>query len=99
VTDSILFQAFVYLAAAVLFVRSRSGSASAPSSATWSAASSSVHGSSASSARGAQGHALREFGVVMMLFVVGLELRPALLWQLRRPIVGLGGLQSPCRPP
>jgi glutathione-regulated potassium-efflux system ancillary protein KefC len=34
-----------------------------------------------------------EFGVVMMLFVVGLELRPALLWQLRRPIFGLGGAQ------
>ena len=34
-----------------------------------------------------------EFGVVMMLFVVGLELRPALLWQMRRPILGLGGLQ------
>src|ERR1043166_7832855 len=29
-----------------------------------------------------------EFGVVMMLFVVGLELRPALLWQMRRPILG-----------
>ncbi|HKP93399.1 MAG TPA: monovalent cation:proton antiporter-2 (CPA2) family protein [Chthoniobacterales bacterium] len=34
-----------------------------------------------------------EFGVVMMLFLIGLELRPALLWQMRRPIVGLGGLQ------
>ena len=34
-----------------------------------------------------------EFGVVMMLFLVGLELRPALLWQLRKPILGLGGLQ------
>lgn len=34
-----------------------------------------------------------EFGVVMMLFVVGLELRPAILWQMRRPILGLGGLQ------
>ena len=34
-----------------------------------------------------------EFGVVMMLFVVGLELRPALLWQMRHPILGLGGLQ------
>jgi monovalent cation:proton antiporter-2 (CPA2) family protein len=34
-----------------------------------------------------------EFGVVMMLFVVGLELRPALLWQLRKPIFGLGGAQ------
>ncbi|MEP6810824.1 MAG: monovalent cation:proton antiporter-2 (CPA2) family protein [Chthoniobacterales bacterium] len=34
-----------------------------------------------------------EFGVVMMLFVVGLELRPALLWQMRAPILGLGGAQ------
>lgn len=34
-----------------------------------------------------------EFGVVMMLFLVGLELKPALLWQLRRPILGLGGAQ------
>jgi monovalent cation:proton antiporter-2 (CPA2) family protein len=34
-----------------------------------------------------------EFGVVMMLFVVGLELEPALLWRLRAPILGLGGLQ------
>ncbi|MDX2244070.1 MAG: monovalent cation:proton antiporter-2 (CPA2) family protein [Leptolyngbyaceae cyanobacterium bins.302] len=34
-----------------------------------------------------------EFGVVMMLFLVGLELQPALLWRLRLPILGLGGLQ------
>ena len=34
-----------------------------------------------------------EFGVVMMLFLVGLELKPELLWRLRRPILGLGGLQ------
>ena len=34
-----------------------------------------------------------EFGVVMMLFLVGLELQPSRLWQMRRPIVGLGGLQ------
>lgn len=34
-----------------------------------------------------------EFGVVMMLFLIGLELRPALLWRLRTPIVGIGGLQ------
>src|ERR1700732_1183274 len=34
-----------------------------------------------------------EFGVVMMLFLVGLELRPNLLWQLRGPILGTGGLQ------
>ncbi|MBI2372507.1 MAG: cation:proton antiporter [Deltaproteobacteria bacterium] len=34
-----------------------------------------------------------EFGVVMMLFLVGLELEAALLWRLRAPILGLGGLQ------
>ena len=34
-----------------------------------------------------------EFGVVMMLFVIGLELEPALLWRLRGPILGLGGAQ------
>ncbi len=34
-----------------------------------------------------------EFGVVMMLFLIGLELKPSLLWELRKPIMGLGGLQ------
>lgn len=34
-----------------------------------------------------------EFGVVMMLFVIGLELEPSRLWHLRRSIVGMGGLQ------
>ncbi|HIK18489.1 MAG TPA: cation:proton antiporter [Leptolyngbyaceae cyanobacterium M33_DOE_097] len=34
-----------------------------------------------------------EFGVVMMLFLVGLQLQPELLWRLRVPILGLGGLQ------
>jgi monovalent cation:proton antiporter-2 (CPA2) family protein len=34
-----------------------------------------------------------EFGVVMMLFLVGLELRPNLLWRLRGPIMGTGGAQ------
>lgn len=34
-----------------------------------------------------------EFGVVLMLFVVGLELEPGRLWRLRAPILGLGGLQ------
>ncbi|MFT5368960.1 MAG: glutathione-regulated potassium-efflux system ancillary protein KefC [Candidatus Latescibacterota bacterium] len=34
-----------------------------------------------------------EFGVVMMLFLIGLELQPALLWRLRAPILGTGGLQ------
>ena len=34
-----------------------------------------------------------EFGVVMMLFLIGLELQPSLLWRMRFPILGLGGLQ------
>ncbi len=34
-----------------------------------------------------------EFGVVMMLFLIGLELQPSMLWRMRRAILGLGGLQ------
>jgi len=34
-----------------------------------------------------------EFGVVLMLFLVGLELQPTRLWSLRRPIFGLGSAQ------
>ncbi|MFC2088517.1 monovalent cation:proton antiporter-2 (CPA2) family protein [Calditrichota bacterium] len=34
-----------------------------------------------------------EFGVVMMLFLIGLELQPLLLWKLRGPILGMGGTQ------
>jgi glutathione-regulated potassium-efflux system ancillary protein KefC len=34
-----------------------------------------------------------EFGVVMMLFLIGLELQPKTLWRLRKSILGLGGSQ------
>ncbi|MFV2002073.1 MAG: monovalent cation:proton antiporter-2 (CPA2) family protein [Paracoccaceae bacterium] len=34
-----------------------------------------------------------EFGVVMMLFLVGLELEPRALWDMRHRLLGLGGLQ------
>lgn len=34
-----------------------------------------------------------EFGVVMMLFLVGLELEPRLLWSMRARLLGLGGGQ------
>ncbi len=34
-----------------------------------------------------------EFGVVLMLFLVGLELEPRRLWQMRRPIFGWGSVQ------
>ncbi|HMM78290.1 MAG TPA: monovalent cation:proton antiporter-2 (CPA2) family protein [Gammaproteobacteria bacterium] len=36
---------------------------------------------------------LAEFGVVLLLFVIGLELQPSRLWALRRPIFGLGSAQ------
>jgi glutathione-regulated potassium-efflux system ancillary protein KefC len=34
-----------------------------------------------------------EFGVVLMLFLVGLELQPRRLWAMRRPIFGWGSVQ------
>ena len=34
-----------------------------------------------------------EFGVVMMLFLVDLELEPKSLWEMRKKLLGLGGLQ------
>jgi monovalent cation:proton antiporter-2 (CPA2) family protein len=34
-----------------------------------------------------------EFGVVILLFLIGLEVRPALLWRMRTLIFGLGGVQ------
>jgi len=34
-----------------------------------------------------------ELGVVLLLFVIGLELQPSRLWALRRPVFGLGGAQ------
>ncbi len=34
-----------------------------------------------------------EFGVVMMLFLIGLEMEPRALWNMRQRLLGLGGLQ------
>lgn len=34
-----------------------------------------------------------EFGVVMMLFLIGLELEPSHFWRMRNRIVGMGGVQ------
>ena len=36
---------------------------------------------------------IAEFGVMMFLFVIGLEMKPSHLWGLRRQIFGLGSLQ------
>lgn len=37
-----------------------------------------------------------EFGVVLLLFLIGLELEPKRLWALRRSIFGWGGMQVVC---
>ncbi|WP_068877813.1 MULTISPECIES: monovalent cation:proton antiporter-2 (CPA2) family protein [unclassified Phenylobacterium] len=37
--------------------------------------------------------AFAEFGVVILLFLIGLEVRPALLWEMRTAIFGLGMAQ------
>ncbi|PRX35115.1 monovalent cation:H+ antiporter-2, CPA2 family [Meinhardsimonia xiamenensis] len=45
---------------------------------------------------GEEAHDLRhfaEFGVVLMLFLIGLEMQPGVLWDMRHRLLGLGGLQ------
>lgn len=37
--------------------------------------------------------AFAEFGVVFLLFIIGLELQPKKLWSMRKDLVGFGGLQ------
>ena len=44
-------------------------------------------------AHGSQIHLLAELGVIMMLFLIGLELNVSRLWQMRGPIFGVGFLQ------
>ena len=34
-----------------------------------------------------------EIGVVLLLFIIGLELQPSRLWRLRREVFGMGGAQ------
>ncbi len=38
-------------------------------------------------------HQLSEFGVVFLLFMIGLEIQPRKLWSMRLQLLGLGGLQ------
>src|SRR6478609_7704056 len=93
-TDNILAQALVYLAVAVIFVpiAKRIGLGAVLGYLIGGV----VIGPWLLDFIGGEGHHVMhfaEFGVVMMLFLVGLELRPSQIWQLRRPIFGLGGLQ------
>jgi monovalent cation:proton antiporter-2 (CPA2) family protein len=94
VTDDLLVQAFVYLCAGAVFVpiAKRIGLGAVLG---YLLAGVTI-GPWGLGLVGTEGHGVMHFaelGVVMMLFLVGLELRPALLWELRRPILGLGGLQ------
>lgn len=92
--DGFFFQAFVYLAAAVVAVplAKRLGLGSILGYLLAGAAIG-PFGLSLVGTGGEDVMHVAEFGVVMMLFVIGLELEPARLWRMRGPILGLGGLQ------
>lgn len=92
--NSLLLSAFIYLAAAVFAVpiAKRLGLGSVLGYLLAGA----IIGPYALGLVGSSGNGVQsvaEFGVVMMLFLIGLELKPALLWQLRIQLLGLGGLQ------
>ena len=88
-----LLQAFVYLAAALITVpiAKRLGLGSVPGYVIAGAA----IGPSGLKLLGAPGEVMHvaEFGVVIMLFLIGLEMAPSLLWRLRAAILGLGAAQ------
>jgi monovalent cation:H+ antiporter-2, CPA2 family len=92
--DSFLFQMMIYLLAAVIMVpiakKIRLGSVLGYLLAGV------IIGPACFKVIGHESHELMnisEFGIVMMLFVIGLELEPALLWRMRKQIAGMGGLQ------
>ena len=89
----LLFQAFIYLCAAVIAVpiAKRLGLGSVLGYLLAGIVIGPVIGLVGSETREIQHFA--EFGVVMMLFLVGLELQPGMLWQMRNRLIGLGGLQ------
>lgn len=91
--DGLLFQAFVYLCASVIAVpvAKRLGLGSVLGYLIAGVLIGPVFGLVGSETRDIQHVA--EFGVVMMLFLVGLELEPRALWEMRGKLLGLGGLQ------
>jgi CPA2 family monovalent cation:H+ antiporter-2 len=90
--DSFLFQATIYLAAAVVAVplSARLGLGSVLGYLAAGIIIGQVPGIGAD-AEDLQHFA--EFGVVMMLFLIGLDLEPKALWNMRHRLLGLGGLQ------
>lgn len=91
--DSILFQAFIYLIAAVVAVpiAKRLGLGSVLGYLIAGVVIGPMVGLVGTETADLQHFA--EFGVVMMLFIVGLELEPKALWAMRGRLLGLGGLQ------
>ncbi len=91
--DSVLLQAFIYLMAAVIAVpvAKRLGLGSVLGYLIAGVIIGPVVGLVGSETNDLQHFA--EFGVVMMLFIVGLELEPQKLWEMRHKLLGLGGLQ------
>src|SRR5215510_4803819 len=91
--DSLLIQALVYLAAGVVSVpiAKRLGLGSVLGYLIAGA----LVGPWVLNLVGEQGDVMRfaEFGVVILLFLIGLEVRPALLWEMRTSIFGLGAAQ------
>ena len=91
--ESFLYQASIYLAAAVIAVpiAARLGLGSVLGYLAAGILIGPVFGLVGSETAGLQHFA--EFGVVMMLFLIGLELEPKALWDMRHKLFGLGGLQ------
>jgi len=91
--EGFLFQATIYLAAAVLAVplAMRLGLGSVLGYLLAGIAIGPVLGLIGSEAEDLRHFA--ELGVVLMLFLIGLELEPRTLWDMRERLVGLGGLQ------
>src|SRR3954469_16987057 len=93
--DTVLFHAFVYLLAAVVSVpiAKRLGLGSVLGYLLAGAAIGPFALNFIRRGKGEDIMHFAEFGVVMLLFLVGLELQPRLLWRLRGPLLGMGGAQ------
>ena len=91
--ESFLFQATIYLAAAVVAVplASRAGLGSVLGYLLAGIIIGPLLGVVGAETEDLQHFA--EFGVVLMLFLIGLELEPRALWDMRDKLLGLGGLQ------
>jgi CPA2 family monovalent cation:H+ antiporter-2 len=91
--ESFLFQATIYLGAAVIAVpfAARMGLGSVLGYLAAGIIIGPVTGLVGTETQDLQHFA--EFGVVMMLFLIGLELEPRMLWNMRDRLIGLGGLQ------